>query len=536
MKIKYKRTLLSLSIGCLLAISSLAPSPAYGAGRPDYLKSVTYFGDEWPINYWSSEDRNMENHFAKIREDGFNSIILAVPWREFQPADASGEFNETAFHLLNQAMECAARHGLWVVLRIGYTWDYYGDPDIPDRFANITQKDSEDRQLWLRYSQKLYENASAHGNFHSAFMTWEDFWDFTYTPRRNLSEYLSVKLARDCGYSQYLEQHYSLEQLSRQYGTEFSDFGEIPLPDWKHPSAALFYEYYDQFLVELLAETQTVFPQLSMEVRLDDDLIYGEGEPYYYSHQATYPCEGADYCAIMYSVSMGQENKNDYIQAEQALKATEHKLESVYELSNKKLYAEQLLYADSTEEFSYNTQIEEHQVGEYVCSLAPILKKYTMGYGLWVYRNYVNNCVYNSQFALDFLGWEYSGDCAVTLQNGTPMAKLGKSGRLSQKLTGRLACRHSIQVEFFAEPSESHSNVTITLGKQIQNVPVREAGIYTLTFPWQNGYDLTMAADAPVLLDDIRVYTYEQYGRIYEKNGDEADLANDFRILNSQLP
>ena len=42
------------------------------AAFPEYLKSVTYFGDAWPINYWGTEDDNMGANFARIKADGFN--------------------------------------------------------------------------------------------------------------------------------------------------------------------------------------------------------------------------------------------------------------------------------------------------------------------------------------------------------------------------------------------------------------------------------------------------------------------------------
>lgn len=37
------------------------------AAFPEYLKSVTYFGDAWPINYWGTEDDNMGANFARIQ-------------------------------------------------------------------------------------------------------------------------------------------------------------------------------------------------------------------------------------------------------------------------------------------------------------------------------------------------------------------------------------------------------------------------------------------------------------------------------------
>ena len=94
------------------------------AAFPEYLKSVTYFGDAWPINFWGTEDDNMEVNFTRIKADGFNSIILVVPWREFQPGDMGNMYNEAAFSKLDKIMKCADDHGLMVTLRIGYCWDY----------------------------------------------------------------------------------------------------------------------------------------------------------------------------------------------------------------------------------------------------------------------------------------------------------------------------------------------------------------------------------------------------------------------------
>lgn len=54
-----------------------------------------------------------------------------------------------------------------------------------------------------------------------------------------------------------------------------------------------------------------------MEVRSDGDPIYQlDGSYTYYSHSATYPCADAEYAALMYSVSLGQQNMGDHISAE----------------------------------------------------------------------------------------------------------------------------------------------------------------------------------------------------------------------------
>ena len=531
-----RKTAMILAMTCLLGAAA-PQQTAMAAEKPEYLKSVTYFGDEWPINYWGSEDKDMAANFEKIRQDGFNSIILVIPWREFQPNDGKTEFNQVAINRLNEVMACAEQHGLWVVLRIGYTWDYYGVQELPKRFGGITTDNGLDRYSWIRYCQKIYETASSHENFHSGFITWEDFWDYIHNMGRDYSGREMVKLARESGYQKYLKEHYSLKQVSEKYGTEFHSYEAIPVPYRKSPAAELFFEFYDQFLNKLLKESQAVFPELSMEVRVDADCVYErDGSSWYYSHKATYPCDGADYSAVMYSVSMGQKNESDRITAAQALAGSERTMSGVVGLSGKKLYAEQLLYMDSTEEFSYNTQVLDEEVDDYVRQLAPVLQKNTMGYGLWVYRNYVNNCVYNGQFGLGTTGWKFTGGSSVETIDGTPMAHIGNGKKIFQKIDNRLSARDEITVEFYAKPKGNKTDVKVKLGAEEKTVKVTEAGTYSVVFPWIHSYNLELESNKDIYLDDIRVYTYEQFGRIYGTDGTEQDLADDFRILNSQLP
>ena len=293
--------------------------------------------------------------------------------------------------------------------------------------------------------------------------------------------------------------------------------------------------YAGQMIV-LLGQV-TYVGRTSMEVRVDADRVYErDGSSWYYSHKATYPCDGADYSAVMYSVSMGQKNESDRITAAQALAGSERTMSGVVGLSGKKLYAEQLLYMDSTEEFSYNTQVLDEEVDDYVRQLAPVLQKNTMGYGLWVYRNYVNNCVYNGQFGLGTTGWKFTGGSSVETIDGTPMAHIGNGKKIFQEINNRLSARDEITVEFYAKPKGNKTDVKVKLGAEEKTVKVTEAGTYSVVFPWIHSYNLELESNKDIYLDDIRVYTYELFGRIYVTDGTEQDLADDFRILNSQLP
>ena len=520
---------------CLMAGTPAMRMEAQAA-FPEYLKSVTYFGDAWPINFWGTEDDNMEVNFTRIKADGFNSIILVVPWREFQPGDMGNMYNEAAFSKLDKIMKCADDHGLMVTLRIGYCWDYAGDASLPDRYSGIVQDGSNDRKRWLDYCKTIYSRVSDYGNFQGGFITWEDFWDYTTNMDRELTRSLSLRMASWSGYQDYLKAHYSLEEISALYGKTFSDYSEIWIPERKRPEAKLFFEFYDSFLTKLLSESQEVFPGLSMEVRSDGDPIYqADGSYAYYSHYATYPCADAEYSSLMYSVSLGQQNVSDHISAETALAAMQKNMNNLIGKSGKKYFMEQLLYMDSTEAFSYNTQIEEAQVGDFVKNLAPILKDTTCGYGLWVYRNYVNDCVYNGQFALGTTGWETTGTVQNTEHDGSKAISLEKGSVITQKIQGRLAKRDQIHVKFWAAPKNGTAKVTFQIGDQKKTVQVREAGNYEFSIPWQVNYDLSITTDRGVTLDNLKMYTHEQYGRIYDTDGNEQDLAASFRELNKAL-
>lgn len=535
----YKRkiaAIAAITAACLLGTGGPCNVSALAAERPEYLKSVTYFGDEWPINYWNSEDKDMEENLRRIAEDGFNSIILVIPWREFQPNSMESYFNEEAFLRLEEVMECAGRHGLGVMFRIGYTWDYAGETELPSRYGGVTEKGGRDWTAWMDYSERLYETASAYSNFWGGFITWEDFWDYTANMSRDLTMASRKRMAVSSGYQEYLREHYSLAEVQAVYGRGVESFEDVYLPYWDHPSARFFYEFYDWFLADFLTATQQVFPGLSMEVRADGDRVYDEHGAYsYYSHSSAYRCDGADYAALMYSVSMGQKNENDRISAGEALQFMASNLKNIYEAAGKPLYIEQLLYMDSTEAYSYNTQIEENQVGDFVRNLAPILGQTTNGYGLWVYRNYVNNCVYNNQFGLGTNGWKFAGSSAVAEHNGTRMAVLGENGTITQRLAGRLPSSSKVYVEFYAEPGKNESSLTVQVGGTVKNVRVTGARTYRMEFSGE-AESITITAEKKTYLDDVRVYTYEQNGRIYQKDGTESDLAGAFRELNAELP
>ena len=139
------------------------------------------------------------------------------------------------------------------------------------------------------------------------------------------------------------------------------------------------------------------------------------------------------------------------------------------------------------------------------------------------------------QFALDQEGWSFSGDSRIEERNGSKAAVIGKKGSISQDLDGRIPGSSRIHVEFYAEAENGGASVTVQLGGDEQTIHVGEGKTYRMEFESLPRYTFSITAERRIHVDDIRVYTYEQNGRIYERDGSAGDLAGDFRTLNGEL-
>ena len=172
---KKKAALFGAAVITAAFTSGFAPAKDFASGQAGMLRSATYYSDDWVVNFWNSESVHMDQELAQIAADGFNNIILCVPWREFQPGLAPCSYEVYAWEKLDRVMEAAARQNLSVMLRVGYTWDYGANEDVLDRYTRLFY-DQTTWNGWIKYVEKLYEEASDHENFCGGFLTWEDFW------------------------------------------------------------------------------------------------------------------------------------------------------------------------------------------------------------------------------------------------------------------------------------------------------------------------------------------------------------------------
>lgn len=523
--------------GILLA--GMYPALEAKAEPPSYLKAATYVSDAWVSNFWNTESDHMEEELAQIAADGFNSIILVIPWREFQPTMVPISYNDYAFKKFDKVMRAADQQGLGVELRVGYTWDYYADDASALRFRELL-RDAGAKEAWMDYAKKLYQIASAYPCFHGGFITWEDQWNYVEDASGFGTGQYSRDEAEKIGYQAYLKEHYTLAEVNDSYRpTEpFTSYSDIYIPRRSHYAYKLFYEFYDDFLAGLLKDTQKVFPNLSMEVRLDVDPVGSKeagGANVGVPHYQTFPCGDSPYTSLMYSVSMGHDF-NQLISAGEAIKTMNEQL-AIVRANNggKPIFIDQLLYMDATEGFSHNARLHDSHRGAFLTGLPATLRSYTNGYAIWTYQNYTNNPVFNSQFALGLRGWEVRGGTTVQ-RNGSSQIKLLSDGEISQKVGHRIAGRntHENHVRFTAD-SDGPATVTVSLGRNTRQVEVEGPQQFDLNFGEVSYYEVGFKTDGDVYLDNIEVYNFIQDGQLYDIDGNELSCLASMRALNAAM-
>ena len=506
----------------------------------DYWIATHYFADSWPKNFWDSEFTNIDSDFQRMKDDGFNCIVLLIPWREFQPViEDEIIYNDNAFEKLDMIMEKAEEYDLGVILRLGYFWDYYNNESMEElynRYWNILGDDMY-RKAWLDYSEKVYNQASMHENLLGGFICWEDFWGNVKRVQSIAGKNeTSYEVASYLKYDDYIKQKYSDNEINIIYDENMHNFSKLYIPSTKTFGFESFYDFYDQWLNDLLNETQEVFPKLSMEVRVDDDLtVNSEGENVYYSHKKTYSCEGADYATIVYGIPMGFENKGEKVHWDEALHMTANILNKVSRSAQyKKLFIDQFLFYDNTQEFSYNAQIVNDEIDDYLLNCVDVLLDYSNGYGVWTYKDYYFDAIANGEFAKGLDGWEFSSDVKINNTNESNKCLLDSGQYIKQNVAGKVETVSStITCSFEAEPLEKDAMLTFSLGGKENQVVVDKKGNYVIEFADTNWDELKIVTDSKVYLDNIKLYNFCQEGLLYDANWSEEKYISSIREMNS---
>ncbi len=510
-------------------------------GRDGYVRSATYFGDEWPMNFWNSKMDHLDGDFRQIREDGFDSIILVIPWEEFQVSQEPVQYSDYAFDQLERVMKAAGKAGLKVYSRISYLWDLIGD-EQEDIFGRIVMlfHNPVIRNAWLDYAGELYRRLSAWDCFMGGFLTWEDYMKPIFSLCDSESGQQRVDDAKLLGYQDWLRERYTPETFNAAFGTDYAAVESIPIPRRKEPAMATLYAFFDDQLNRLLADGQKVFPNLSNEIRLDADVVYGlDGQPGYYTHEATYSCGQADYTAAMYGIPMGFENIGERVKASEALEHTRFILANLAgKNEGKPVYLEQFLFYDNTPRFAHNARLEEEEVEGYLLAVPEILKQYSRGYGVWPYRDYYDNMLFNNGFYLKERGWETEGEVGFEQGKDFAVCSLTAPAILRQripKVRDHFEAKELV-VSFEIAKCRESGEIRVGIGEEGKTLRIDRAGAYEARFTRGDSLDLSLELLSGTLcIDKVRVYSHVQNSHLYDPGNNPLELRDAIRKMNALL-
>jgi hypothetical protein len=514
-------------------------------GADGYVRSASYFGDEWHINFWNSEMEHLERDMKQIREDGFDSVILVIPWKEFQPSVEPVAYSDYAFDQLDRVMNAAGGAGLKVYARVGYMWDFVNDADedIHERIIRLFH-DHGTRNAWREYLRALYQHLSRHACFAGGFLTWEDymppFLGFSDAP--SLQD--RIDAAKRMGFQEHVRSQYALTDYNKAFNLQYSSYENIPYPRRSEPAMRAMYDFFDRSLNRLLADGQTVFPNLSMEVRLDGDPLFdAKGNPNgYYKHEATFPCQQSDYTAAMYGIPMDFVNNGERVKAKEALRHTADILRFLARHNDgKPVYIEQFLYYDNTPKFEHNARLEDGEIGTYLLTCPDVLRKYSAGYGVWTYRDYYDNRLYNNGFFLRERGWETEGNVAFEKTGDSTVCRLTAPALLRQQIPDVRDKQDEpeLTVSFEVTECAESNTITVIMGPQRQKVTVDHPGVYRTVFSRQGKEKIRLFAleveNGTLTVDNLRLYSHIQNGLLYDPDNRPLEQRDNLRKMNELL-
>jgi hypothetical protein len=389
------------------ALASLIPGRFQ---HPEYVQAAHYFAEGWSLNMWQvMRPEAIAGDLQQIREDGFNTIILVVPWRGLQKIDQA-EYDEFYLQQLNRVLAEAQRQGLSVVVRVAYSHQILIE-DAPDSVIQGQRllTDESVQALWLDGLAKVYEVCSGYRCFRQGFLCWEELWHaFAWWQR------LPEDKRRDwfvpSGYAAYLEQH----------GLQ----SEPVIPTKEEVAHQHFHAFANARLRSFYDLAATVFPGLSMEFRVDKDPLF-EGDEITWLNNDNY----ADLSPFRYSYwapFMGAANEGEVLSATEAAGLLEYMLGEVSDQGEHCNHiVDQFNIVDDSPKFrGIHASINSEEMPGFLQTAAPLLRQYSAGYGVWAYRDYHQNLLFNPSFLMGMRGWQVR-EGRGELEQGTGLTMAG---------------------------------------------------------------------------------------------------------------
>ncbi len=385
-----------------------SPRPGHG-----FIRGAHFFGSASPLNFWDTfRAREVDPFLQQLQDDGFNAVLLVLPWAQFQPSVSPPRYDQALLSRLEAIMDAAARRGLGVILRLGFLWE--AKPLAEQtfrRYAEYAQRE-DIRLAWRDYLQTLHRLVQAHEAFRFAFLSWEDFYWPIFSAGSAGAEHVRQQRARDGGFTAYLQRRFSLDGLNGVYQTNFESWDAVAIPT---PAEFLFEQYTRFYENELLdpicCAAAESFPGIRMEKRVDAEWIQSPEGLKFYHWSMNFP--GASTKVIYYHAQIGM--AGGQVHELDAAVAHLRDLLAGYcrmaEIDEKKPFIDQFNFFDDTH--AEWARISDQALPDFVEASYDVLSKFSSGYAIWGYRDWPKDILYNGAFELGGDGWSLADGATI---------------------------------------------------------------------------------------------------------------------------
>jgi hypothetical protein len=482
-----------------------------------YLRAVHYFADAGIANFWTAFDREaVPADFERIRNDGFDTIILVVPWASFQPTIDPPRTSFVHLERLRWLIRQATENGLKVALRLGYLWerDSVAIPTL-DRYRTVLRTATADgaamEAAWTAYHRAVAENAQG---IEFAFLSWEDsYWPILRgPPSRDLE--IRETVAVSSGFSTH------------------SGLSAVPVPD--EPGYRAWLRFYDQVVLNrlvALAAPAWEGVDLRFEHRLDGDRwVDDEGNGHWYQQSLIRP--GARGDLVYYHPDLRTSGQGTRERAA-ALLHLEETFRQYQLLGAERPFVDQFNFELNNPEFPDFSSTHEDHLPELIAAAAPLFARYTSGYGLWGWRDWIDDQISNGRFALGAYDWELEGcprsDGLLAVHRGSTLVQRRPRVKMARALV-------ELTVAEVSEPLTLAVSLAAEGGEQGGEMTIASPGVSTLEFE---------ALKAPTLRIEVRdgrgriarvaLYSHVFTNGCYARDWTERPAIRAIRGLNAEL-
>ncbi len=402
------------------------------------IKAVHYFSSCWAANFWGGfNEKSVPNDFRQIVSDGFNTVILLLPWRGFQLDIEKEEYNTIYIERLKFLLQQAEVYDLQVLIRVSYP-HYFCPSSIGSPLRRIEQvlRDHSALEMWSKFLSMIDGVVSKYSSYKYSFISWEDYWHVL-RGFQSREKHRRLKISKDLGYSGFVMESLGLDSYN-DYACPGEDIykhgDEIEIPEEKSPRHKYYLDFINFKINEMLDYARAYISPCVMEVRIDKDFFFdNKGERHWYSNDLQMDSQLPR--LTYWAPFVGAENAGEILTADQSYAFLEYYLQGITNFGdNTRHIINQFNFIDETPEFKgVHAEIKEGQLHTFMHKAAPLLEKYSQGYGLWAYKDYRQNILTNPEFALNERGWNSFGSKISFIPSKGALIK--KNGKISQGFT-----------------------------------------------------------------------------------------------------